>query len=353
MPSYRLPGEIRFATLEWTMPQARTISRTLGGGVVDAAYGASAGWAARGALVPLRGADAVRAQLLLGLLARPGGRLRLPYLRAGDDQTGPNHIGDAQLCSLAGWTLPGGIARLALADPTLPADFALRMVAGANRFARPNMDSWLPCAAGEKKALSGWFRRTAGCDWHAALQVSFRKADASSSGVDWISTTTVAADGVWRPVSGIITAPTDTVEMRIEVKANAGTAGECWMAGMRVADRPHAGTVTAAGSTVMAINLRDLGPAGEVLDAGAKATVRLPGDEEQLLMLAAPLVADGSGNGVLYPVWPARRLPADGAAIELARPWCRMILPDGSAPALRQRPAGVDEPAALEFEEAY
>ncbi|PZR83599.1 MAG: hypothetical protein DI537_34705 [Stutzerimonas stutzeri] len=89
---------------------------------------------------------------------------------------------------------------------------------------------------------------------------------------------------------------------------------------LSVSPQAKAGAI-AEQSTMTIKNL----PASAVhLPAGYYITVRRPSGKEQMLMLTAPLVANGSGEALAQFKPPLIEAPAADSAVETRDPWCLM-----------------------------
>lgn len=85
-------------------------------------------------------------------------------------------------------------------------------------------------------------------------------------------------------------------------------------------------TVRGGGQSGHSILTQGWGAAGEKLKRGQMVTI---GD--QLLMLQAPVVADADGRATITFKPYIRMIPADGAAVEVARPYAVMAMSDPKA----------------------
>lgn len=82
-------------------------------------------------------------------------------------------------------------------------------------------------------------------------------------------------------------------------------------------------SVKGAGQSGKSLVTKGWGAAGQKLRRGQMVTIN-----DQLLMLQAPVVADANGEAVLTFKPYIRFIPADGAAVEVARPYAVMSMSD-------------------------
>lgn len=87
----------------------------------------------------------------------------------------------------------------------------------------------------------------------------------------------------------------------------------------------HSGTPTVringAGQSGFALVLDGLPNSTTLLQAGQGITVPLPSGDEQLILLAAALTSNGSGQATATLRTPLRESPADNATVETLLPW--------------------------------
>jgi hypothetical protein len=291
-------------------------------------FGAAARWRAQGDVVPLWD-DAQRADWMAFEAAAQiaGTEFRLPvgersqYGALGNLLQNPN-----LLTGVAPWLTNGGYFRQQTTTVAgfAPSEWSFGTVAsGSTPALIANNEAQQVATVGQRFFLGAWVRVQAGSTGDLWLFAQW------FNGATPLTPTLVAGgvggpDG-WRRVTGFGAAPSGTTGVQFGVQNNLAT-GAAEIALPRASFLPEVATVNGASNAGRSLALSGLALSQRNLRAGQFITVTLPGGDEQLIRLAADLVADGSGNATASLTTPLRRTPAAGAIVELERPWGLMRL---------------------------
>jgi hypothetical protein len=281
-------------------------------------------WTCAADIRPMRAGDIETWRAFQAQMKLPGARCRLNAVEV--PQAGTNLVQNSSLgADSAFWLTDGGFVRQAAAviDGYAPSDWAFWTAASVSNpalFANNGLQQ--VATPGQRFFLGAWVQMTGatGNFWLFAQWFN---------GATPLTPTLVATgvSGGWRRVTGIATAPSGATGVQFGVQ-NSLSAGSAQVAIFRASFFPERATVNGVNQTGETLALSGLAPSQRNLRAGQMLTVVLPGDDEQLIMLTADLLADASGNGTAQLGSPLRRSPANGATVELDRPWGLMRTTD-------------------------
>lgn len=312
-------------------------------------FGPAPRWTAEAEPVPMRLGEE-RAHQFAGFEAAarvPGNSFRLPINPRPQYAASTNIVANPDLANDAsGWVLPANVARIADAWPS-PIDWVFRADPGSARSIEANSGGSWPAAAGSTIFVETWaFRSDTGVTCNVALQWLN-----ASMGVISTGTLVVApAAGTLTKVRGSLVAPALTAFVRIRYDVGAFGSGYLGVVGLRVSLLPTVAAVSGAANAGRSLALAGLGPDLLHLRAGQHLTVPLPGGDEQMIPLAADLIANGSGAATASLATPLRRTPAAAATVELNEPWALMRAIH--TPGFQRRPGDIVN-FSLQCEEAF
>jgi hypothetical protein len=320
-------------------------------------FGPAARWSADCGPIPMKsGTEAAHA--FAGFEAAcqvPGNSFRLPLSAASQHGPAANFVQNPDLASgTAPWITGSGFTRVAAATSTQlpsPVDWAfLTTSASTGLFLHANNDVRSPIAAAARLFLSAWTVHTAGATGDLSLFVFFHDAGGTfiSSAAFQIGPGTGTA-GAWRRMAGFVVAPAGSASVLITV-SNSLTLGSQWIGSYRAGLLPDQATVSGSSNAGRSLALAGLALSQRNLRAGQFITVTLPGSDEQLIRLAADLVADGSGNATASLATPLRATPAANAIVWMDNP--HALMRATHTPGFSQSPGGILG-QSLSCEEAF
>jgi hypothetical protein len=284
-------------------------------------FGVAARWQAECEPIPaFSGSDqALAIEAFEAACQLPGNHFRLPAGEAGQHGPTANLVGNSELeFGTAGWIVPSDVIRLASNGSLLEVENVFIALGGSARSIEANSGSGVAVTPGETILFQTWaYRHTAANTAVAVL--NWRDV----GGIDFGSAGIVLnpAVGQWVYFAIVATVPASAATARIRYDVDAAGAGFAGLGGLWAGRVPRRAAVDGAANAGRTLSLSGLGPNLLNLRAGQFLTVLLPGGDEQLVRLAADLIANGSGLGAASLVSPLRRTPEAAAAIELDKPW--------------------------------
>lgn len=329
MPIIPFPRDV-LAGIQWQQQGGRPqVQRSVfTGRATQLDFGAAARWRASGSVVPMW--DDAQRTIWAGFEAAcqvPGNTFRLPVVESG--QAGGNLIENPTLdAGTAPWVTGSGYARQASDAATglvSPSEWSFVTTSAANgQFCVANNGTRPAIAEGQRLFMGAHIAFAGGTTGDVAMYAAFYNSGGTLiSPLVVLISASLGALGEWRRIAGFVTAPAGTASVSLNI-SNGLTAGTQWVALPRASLLPERATVNGSANAGRTLALSGLALSQRNLRAGQFITVTLPGGDEQLIRLAADLVADGSGNGTASLATPLRRTPAAGAAVELDQPWALM-----------------------------
>jgi hypothetical protein len=334
----------------WKQPPVYSLQRSEWTGrtrVIE--IGPAARWVCEADIAPTQEPDLRRWRAFQARMMSPGNVVRLPAVEVTQYGAAANLV---RRPDGTGWELTGVGITQGLAPGAAPLRRTIRALPdAAQRLASEVSAFWAPAAPGDVRYFAASvLRETTTSGGNITMRGLWRTSAGGALGSPVSVIANSAPVGTWTRFYASGTAPASSAFIGPQA-IFANTAGIVQATDFYIGDRPERALVNGAGQTGISLNVNGLAPDLLHLRAGHLVTVTLPGGDEQLLALTADVVADGAGAATLQLATPMRASPANGAAVELSRPWALMRATNPIGWNVSSGP--VYRPTLMRFEEAF